>query len=416
MPRSCSLLLAALVGLLAVLGLSAPASAHGFTTVIYVDATSPAPGQVQVRLGLEYDLLLVSVADTQQDDPFYREGQPAWDDGDFAAMTRAVTEHRAAVESYIADRLGVDYAGASCAPRLESDVSVRMNPEQSVPYANVVVDYACPGDANADVLRTGHVISSTLFGDEEGYVKGAKSIVTYDLDDRTGTAGLDSEHPSFSTKQSWQQRFGEFWRLGAEHLLKGLDHLLFLTALIVGSRRLREVVLAATTFTLAHSTTLILAAFGLVHGSADVIEPLIALSIAATAGWYLWRVWRRGEHAADLDVAGRSHFALDRAGWARLAVVFGFGLVHGMGFAGALGIDHAWSWQLLWSLLIFNIGIESVQIGLIVAIFPVLMLLRHRAPRTALWVSAGIALVVAIVGLVWFGQRVFGFELIGEGA
>ncbi len=273
MLRSRSFLLAAIVGLLAVAGIAAPAGAHGFTTVVYADITAPAADTVRVDLGLEYDLLLVSVADSQKDDPFYREGQPAWDDADFDGMKAALADHRASVESYVAERFTVTYAGAACAPTLDDAVDVVLNKEQDVPYADLTVDYACPADADADVLGTGHIVSSTLFGDDEGYVKGAKTIVTYDIDDRTGTAGLDSEHPSFSTKQSWQQRFWEFWRLGAEHLLKGLDHMLFLTALIIGSRRLREIVLAATTFTLAHSTTLILAAFGVVHGSADVIEP-----------------------------------------------------------------------------------------------------------------------------------------------
>lgn len=413
MFRSCSVALAFLAALFALFGIPSPAGAHGFTTVVRASVSSLAPDAVRVRLGLEYDLMLVSVADAQHDDPFYRAGQPAWEHAGYPAMVRAVQDHRDAVAAYVGERFTITYAGSACTPTLGSDISVKLDAEQDVPYANLVIDYACAADADADVLHDGHIIGSTLFSDDEGFVTGAKTIVTYDLDDRSGSAALDEGHPSFSTKQSWGQRFWEFWRLGAEHLLTGLDHLLFLTALIIGSRRLREIVLAATTFTLAHSTTLILAAFGLVHVSSNVVEPLIALSIAATAGWYLWRVWRKGQHATDLYVTGRSHFALDRAGWLRLAVVFGFGLVHGMGFAGALGIDHAWSWSLLWSLLVFNVGIETVQLGLIVAVFPLLMLLRRYHPRLALIASAAVAVVVSVIGLIWFGQRVFGFALIG---
>jgi hypothetical protein len=415
MLRSCSFLLAVLFALLALTGLAGPAGAHGFTTVVYAHASSPSADVVRVKLGVEYDLMLVSVASAEHDDAFYRAGQPAWEDADFAGMVTAVQGHRAALQSYLADRVSVTYGGRACVPVLRADVAVAMNKEQSVPYADLTVDYTCASDADADVLHAGHVIGSTMFADGEGFVTGAKTIVTYDLDGRSGSAALDEGHASFSTKQSWGQRFEEFWRLGAEHLLTGLDHMLFLTALIIGSRKLREIVLAATTFTLAHSTTLILAAFGLVHVSSDIVEPLIALSIAATAGWYLWRVWLRRQYVTDLDVVSRSHFALDRAGWTRLGVVFCFGLVHGMGFAGALGIDHAWSWSLLWSLLVFNVGIESVQLGLIVVIFPILMLLRRRSPLVAMWLTAAIALVVALVGLIWFGQRVFGFQVIGEG-
>jgi hypothetical protein len=88
--------------------------------------------------------------------------------------------------------------------------------------------------------------------------------------------------------------------------------------------------------------------------------------------------------------------------------VFAFGLMHGLGFAGALGIEEAWSWTLLWSLLVFNVGIEAVQLGLIALIFPVLTLLRRRAPRAGLWVGVAIASVVTVMGLVWFVQRILG--------
>ena len=104
------------------------------------------------------------------------------------------------------------------------------------------------------------MLRSELFPDSEGYVRGTKTIVTYDLDLRSGSASLDAKHPSFSTHQSLLERYEEFFRLGANHLLTGLDHILFLLALIAGSRRLREIVLAASTFTLAHSVTFVLAA------------------------------------------------------------------------------------------------------------------------------------------------------------
>jgi hypothetical protein len=271
-----------------------------------------------------------------------------------------------------------------------------------VPYAFVVLEYACSDSAQE------HEITSTLFPDSEGYVKDTKTIVTYDLDLRTGSAALDAEQPSFSTHQSTGERFWEFFKLGAEHLLLGLDHILFLLALIAGSRRLREIVLAATTFTIAHSVTFVLAALGLVDVPSEIVEPIIALSIAVVAGWYLWRLWRRGSGALDID-NGEGHLSLDRAGWTRLGVVFCFGLVHGLGFAGALGIDAAWSWTLLWSLLVFNIGIEFVQLSIIVLVFPLLALLRHRAPRVGLWVTGAIAAAVSAMGLFWFAQRVLGF-------
>ncbi len=87
-------------------------------------------------------------------------------------------------------------------------------------------------------------------------------------------------------------------------------------------------------------------------------------------------------------------------------MVFCFGLVHGLGFASALGIQEAFSWTLLSSLFVFNIGIETVQICIIVLVFPLLALLRRRSPVAGLWVTGSIAAVVCAVGLMWFFERV----------
>jgi hypothetical protein len=389
-----SLLLSVLLSLLI-----APtrADAHGFSSVVYAEVTAPSLGHVRVDLGLEYDLLLYSAADARDDDALVRAGQPAWDAADVPGMEQAMSDHADAVLGYVEDRFGVAGDGVACAPSRAGPFTVEM---RDVPYLHVVLDYRCPDAAQA------HEVHSLLFPDAEGYVTGTKTIVTYDLDLRDGSAALDGTRTSFSTRQSTAQRFWEFFRLGCEHLLTGIDHLLFLAALIAGSRRLREIVLAATTFTLAHSVTLLLAALGVVTVPARVVEPLIALSIAVVAGWHLWRLWRKREHATDLDTTSTSHFALDRAGWSRLLVVFGFGLIHGLGFAGALGIQQAWSWTLLWSLVVFNLGIEAVQLGLVALLFPLLAVLRHRTPRTGLLVTGTIAAVVTVFGLVWFVQRV----------
>jgi hypothetical protein len=88
--------------------------------------------------------------------------------------------------------------------------------------------------------------------------------------------------------------------------------------------------------------------------------------------------------------------------------VFCFGLVHGLGFASALGIDQPWSWTLLWSLLFFNMGIEFVQLLIILAVFPILTLLRRRTPALGRWVTGAIAAGVATFGLLWFFERITG--------
>ncbi|MBP2706229.1 HupE/UreJ family protein [Microbispora sp. RL4-1S] len=384
----------------AVLLSAMPALAHGFSSTVYADLSSPGTGHVQARLELEYDLLVVSAADYEKDDPLFQTGNAAFEAGDTPEQKAALDAHANSVVAYVTKHFGVTAQGRACTPVRDGGFGIVRR--EGVPYAVVVLDYRCAEPAEAHEVRSG------VFPDSEGYVRGTKTIVTYDLDLRSGSTALDTQHPSFSTRQSWTERFWEFFRLGAEHLLTGLDHILFLLALIAGSRRLREIVLAATTFTLAHSVTFILAALGLVQVPASFVEPVIALSIAVVAGWHLWRLWRRRSHATDLETAGHGHLSLDRAGWTRLAVVFCFGLVHGLGFASALGIEQAWSWRLLWSLLVFNVGIEVVQLSIIAAVFPLLALLRRRRPVAGLWATGATAAGVSVMGLVWFVQRVLG--------
>lgn len=372
-----------------------PAAAHGFSSVVYVDASAPIADTVRTEIGLEYDLLVVSVAENKDAPQFFDDGMAVFQTGDEAS---ALNAHDDAILAYVTERFGVSAAGRACEPAQVGDI--RTTEREGVPYALLTLDYSCEPSA-------AHEFRSELFPDGEEYVQGTVTIVDYDLDERTGSATLDREAPTFSTEEPLIERFTHFYVLGAEHLLLGIDHILFLLALIVGSRRLRDVVLAATAFTVAHSVTFVLAALGLVDVPAAIVEPAIALSIAVVAVWYLWRVGReRRDPAASFAKAGRT--GLDRADWARLTVVFGFGLIHGLGFAGALGIDEPFSWPLLWSLLVFNVGIETVQIVIIVAVFPLLLLLRRQSPKVALLVGAVVAAGVATAGLVWFVQRVLG--------
>ncbi|MDX3236713.1 HupE/UreJ family protein [Streptomyces sp. ME03-5709C] len=399
-PRVRRSFLWIIAAVIAILGLGQQsASAHGFTSTVYADVASVDGGRLRTTLQLEYDLFVVSAADSGHDDALFREGTAAFDAGDSRAQAAALQSHAKSAVAYASERLAVTSDGAACAATQAGGFTMGMR--EGAPYATLRLDWQCPRGDDREV-RSG------LFPDSEGYVKGTKTIVTYAVDGRSGSAALDAEHPSFSLGQSWYERFWEFFRLGAEHLLSGIDHILFLLALIAGSRRPREIVLAATSFTLAHSVTFMLAALGVVDVPAGIVEPVIALSIAVVAGWYLWRIWRRGDHATELEAPGQGHFSLDRAGWTRLGVVFCFGLVHGLGFAGALGIDEAWSWTLLWSLLVFNVGIEVVQLAIIAVVFPLLLLLRRRSARAGLWATGALSAGVAVMGLVWFAQRVSG--------
>ena len=285
---------------------TAPAFAHGFSSVVYVDVTSPARARPHdARAGVRPARRLRRRR---------RARRSALPGGHrrVRGRRRGGAGRRARRPRRLGRRLR-DQAlrrqrrGQRRAPPTR-DGDFKIEQRDGVPYALLALDYRCPEGADAHELRSG------LFPDSEGYVRDTKTIVTYDLDLRSGSAGLDAKHPSFSTHQSLLQRYWEFFRLGAEHLYTGIDHILFLLALIAGSRRLREIVLAATTFTLAHSVTFILAALGLVEVPASLVEPVIALSISVVAGLHLWRIWRRGSHATDLETAGHGRLGLDARG------------------------------------------------------------------------------------------------------
>lgn len=198
-----------------------------------------------------------------------------------------------------------------------------------------------------------------------------------------------------------------FVALGFEHILSGWDHLAFVLALLLLCTRLREIVLVASAFTLAHSLTLALAVLGLARVQAHAVEALIALSIALAAAEGLWqRAGRRrgvplalaalllafgaagaGALPAILPAAVAvfivCYFELvarspQPARW-RAAMGFGFGLVHGLGFAGALAQMELPRAALVWSLAAFNVGVELGQLLAIALAWPLLRLTGRRA-------------------------------------
>ncbi|MDA0182224.1 HupE/UreJ family protein [Solirubrobacter phytolaccae] len=354
-----------------------------------MDASSGERDHVHTELGLEYDLLVVSAADFEHNDALFNDGTAAFEGGEPTAQAAALEQHAATVVQYVANRFSVTGDGEKCTPTKRGAITIEQR--DGVPYAYLPLDFACPPDVKA------HELTSKLFPGSEKYVRSTNTIVTYEeLDLQHGTASLNSSHPSFSTQQSRLEEYWQFFRLGAEHLYTGIDHILFLLALIAGSRRLRDIIAVATTFTIAHSVTFILAALGFVSAPASVIEPIIALSISVVAAMTLYRLWRGDDSdPRELD-------------WPRLALVFVFGLVHGLGFASALGLDRDFSWSLLSSLLVFNLGIETVQLAIILAVFPVLMFLRRRLPLAGLSATGAIATGVCAMGLLWFVQRVAG--------
>jgi hypothetical protein len=178
-----------------------------------------------------------------------------------------------------------------------------------------------------------------------------------------------------------------FLRLGYEHILpEGLDHVLFVLGLALLSSRIKPLLVQVSAFTLAHTITLALAVHGVVSLPSRVVEPLIAASIVYVA---VENLFRRAPSRV------------------RVALVFGFGLLHGMGFAGAL-TELGWpEGRRLLALVAFNLGVELGQLTVIAAAVALLALAaRLGAPRRRL--EQAVSLVIAAIASVWTVQRLLG--------
>jgi len=176
--------------------------------------------------------------------------------------------------------------------------------------------------------------------------------------------------------------------LGFTHILpKGTDHILFILGIFLLSRRLKPLLLQVTAFTLAHTLTLGLCLYGIVSLSPRIVEPLIAVSI--------------------VFVAVENILTPELRPW-RVALVFAFGLLHGLGFAGVLSELGLPRGEFVTGLVSFNVGVEAGQLAVIAVAFLLLALpFRNRAwYRSRIVVPASAA--IAAVGLFWAVQRVVG--------
>ncbi|MEM1411153.1 MAG: HupE/UreJ family protein [Pseudomonadota bacterium] len=191
--------------------------------------------------------------------------------------------------------------------------------------------------------------------------------------------------------------------LGIEHIWEGIDHILFLIALLIPAVMRRDekgkwqpierfgpallnVIKIVTAFTVAHSVTLSLAALGIINLPGTLVEVIIAASIAIAAADILYPIFR-----------GRV--------W---VVVFAFGLFHGFGFAGALA-DMGVFGEFVWMpLLAFNLGVELGQIVVVAVVFPLLFLVRKLVLYPRAFMPLG-ALMLILISFAWVAERSLDF-------
>ena len=178
----------------------------------------------------------------------------------------------------------------------------------------------------------------------------------------------------------------QFISIGFEHILpKGLDHILFVLALFFLSTHWRPLLWQVTAFTVAHSITLALAMNGVIDVSPKIVEPIIALSIAA--------------------VALENLFSDKVSKW-RWIGVFAFGLIHGLGFAGVLGEMQIPEGHFGLSLLCFNVGVELGQLA-VIAIAWIVVVGKAEQPWYPRYVRNPACYLLAAIGLYWTIERIF---------
>jgi hypothetical protein len=283
----------------------------------------------------------------------------------------------AALRDIVARKVTIAADGVACAA-----VPGQVTPP-SADRANVVVtiDFACRAGPHELTLRDG------LF---EAFGPGHHSLTSIEAPGGTQRFTLEAGQPEARVTLG-PVAAGEapaiapssgllaFFRLGAEHILVGFDHLLFLLALLLRGGRLGSLLAIVTAFTLAHSITLALAVLDLWAPPPALVEPLIALSIVYVAA---------------------ENLLAERPATRRWAVSFAFGLAHGFGFAGALRVLELPRAELAGALLSFNLGVEAGQGVVIVFLLPVVLWLRGRGWGGRALAGTSVLLLVAGLGLL----------------
>ena len=344
------------LGVLLLALLSTTASAHEVGLSQSLWRSSGAHVEAEIGLAPRELIVLVDAAD---------------DDGDGVLAQAEFDRHRPVLETALLQGIAVARDGQACAP-LEHTL------DWSASDAVLLkLDLQCDG---SDAVSVDLPLLAQLSLSH-------RQLARIELADGVRTELLSAEHAHFDLMLTAASNFA-WWSvlgLGAEHILFGLDHLAFLLGLLLARPRLRTLLWTLSGFTVAHSLTLGLMAFGTVSAPAALIEPLIGLSVAVVAVDNLRPRATRGS--------------------TRWLLVLGFGLIHGFGFAGAIADQvpdgaNLWPW-----LLAFNLGVECGQIAFALVAGGALWLLAHLKldRRPLLW--AGNA-ALAMLGMFWVVGRI----------
>jgi hypothetical protein len=362
-----------LVLLLALLAFTGEASAHQ-TSLSYV-SVEDKDGALAASVKMSFLDLEVSAGVDQDFD-----GRITWGEAK-GAVSR--------VAAYVQSHMAMS-AGGPCVLRQTSAAPEMLNGEG---YLDLGFDVSCPGKAAAvavastiflEIDPTSRVLVSSRTGRQaQSYVLGIDQ-------QRAAEAALGAQAAaSQPAGKPPASLLSYFWE-GVSHLFGGPDHMLFLLVLVIpaiyAGNGIRSVAIAVllpvTGFTLGHALTLTSAASGLIRPPAQIVEVLIAVTILLTAIDNI-RTFIPGP---------------------RSVVAFAFGLIHGFGFASALGALEVSGWQMAVALLGFNLGIEAGQAMLALAVAPALFLVRKPARRLHI-LPTGVSVLAGLMAVWWIIER-----------
>ncbi|OHB18577.1 MAG: hypothetical protein A2666_01220 [Parcubacteria group bacterium RIFCSPHIGHO2_01_FULL_47_10b] len=301
------------------------------------------------------------------------------------------------------------YDGKTCTPTI-SNITSTDDPPQS----HYIGTYACPVavadlnkiDVKSDFLfelatTVNYYFSFTNGGKTRALVIKPGALNATTSPDQNGTTTDSEQSPSRSSRdsQGFWYVMKRFFSLGIEHILTGYDHILFLLATILVMRRWKDILWMVTSFTIAHSMTLIAAALGVITLTSRVVEPFIAASIAFMA---IRNVYLLRHNSIDSSAEKQLEKRLEK----RWMITFGSGLIHGLGFAGSLAAIEIPKQFFFPALITFNIGIEIGQMMILFVVLPWLFLMlvaKFKWRPQALRISS---FLIAVVALVWIVERV----------
>jgi len=284
-----------------------------------------------------------------------------------------------ALAAAVARLVAIEADGAACA----GVPAGTRPPSAGRASVEVVVLYACAAPIRTLTIRDG--IDALLGVDHHTIADiqwpGGDRQMIFEKGQRAASFVIGS-HDSAAAERGAAAQFAFYLWLGIEHIIGGVDHLLFLLALLALTTSLWQTVKIVTAFTIAHSITLSLAVLGVVSVPSSVIEPLIAASI----------VWVAIENLVAPAGAGR-----------RWLIAGAFGLIHGLGFASMLieiGLPQD---AVVRALVGFNLGVELGQLAFVAVVMPPLVWASRpgRLPRLPQILSV----IVAVVGAVWLVER-----------